>query len=889
MSKRTIAVILRAEIDQYKRAMSDAAKSTEEIGEKSKKTSKDGIESAKKFGDGWAAVGTPLMAAGGAVTALGASMLKTGISYNTLQQQSRAALTTLLGSAEAANAQMDKLDQFARNSPFAKQTFITAQQQMLAFGIETQKVIPYLDAVQNAVAAAGGSNQELADITRIMSQIHASSKITAMDLREFGNRGLDAATIIGESMGKTGAQIRSEITAGTLGADVALDALAQGMEAKFGGAADGVKNTFLGAMDRVSAAWRDLSASLAEPLVGKEGGGLGVFALNELADAIRAVEGLPGPVKVAGGAVAGLAGATMLASGAFLTFAPRIVATREAVSKLSPGMQAAYGHTTRLAAGIGKATAAAIAFYAVLEAREATLGRMDNSAPGVEATTAALFKLADGSDAALNSIGSLNTNWGKVGFGGLFGLLDSWGTTDIAGTFDKADSAIGNFFGKIPGYVSSSERAGEVVANIDAALAAAVQQGNPEKAAEMFSALAEATNRTELELKQSLPAYQEALIALGNEANYAAEGVGTLAGALKLTEPEFEELIKSAEAQARAFIGLGDSVTDTKVSMGDWIKQMEEQNKALRDFTANAESAARRGLDEGLIASLRELGPEGAFRMKQLANATDEEIARANAAYRDGETAAGEYRDSIITLAAELLDVPERVITELLAEDKASGPIGEVGSKLDGLDVEYAEPTIGVNDQATPVLRSIRNYLSSMRTMALEIPVRGGGGGGGGSWANGGLVEYADGGISSFGNLVPRVPQLRQASQGAVMWGEPETGWEAYISGKPGMEERNRQILALAAQRLGMMTASFAGGGFAQRSRMTAPTLGASVGQFSRPASSPAASSAPLGPIDLSAGSIAAVARVVSANIRSGMDYREFENATPVSVLGGLE
>src|SRR5690606_8708686 len=148
---------------------------------------------------------------GGAMTALTLAVAKTGIEYNTLQQTSRAALTTLLGSAEAANAQMDKLDAFARTSPFSKSTFITAQQQMLAFGVESKKVIPYLDAIQDAVAAAGGGNQELSEIAFIMEQISSAGKITAQDLLQFGQRGVNAAEIIGSQMGKTGAQIREEI------------------------------------------------------------------------------------------------------------------------------------------------------------------------------------------------------------------------------------------------------------------------------------------------------------------------------------------------------------------------------------------------------------------------------------------------------------------------------------------------------------------------------------------------------------------------------------------------------------------------------------------------------------------------------------------------------
>src|SRR5699024_7302486 len=129
-------------------------------------------------------LGKGLMTYGAAVTAIGVAMLKAGVEYNSLQQRTRASLTTMLGSAKAANEQMDKLDAFARTSPFAKQTFIRAQQQMLAFGIESRKVVPYLEAIQDAVAAAGGGNAEIERIVATMSKIQASAKITAQDLNE---------------------------------------------------------------------------------------------------------------------------------------------------------------------------------------------------------------------------------------------------------------------------------------------------------------------------------------------------------------------------------------------------------------------------------------------------------------------------------------------------------------------------------------------------------------------------------------------------------------------------------------------------------------------------------------------------------------------------------
>jgi len=260
-------------------------------------------QSGKRFsslrqavGNGVKTLATAFAGATVAVGGLGAAAVKVGLDYNRLQQSSRAALATLLGGAEAANAQMDKLDEFARTSPFAKQVFITAQQQLLGFGVQADKVLPTLDAIQNAVAAMGGSNQQVADLAYIFAQISAAGEITATDLMQFGQRGVDAATLIGSQMGLTGAEIREKITAGSLDAQEALDALAAGMMDRFGGATDNIKQQFDGAADRIKGAWRDIGSVLAAPFIDPNGGGRAVEWANLFADGLRNLEAKARPL-----------------------------------------------------------------------------------------------------------------------------------------------------------------------------------------------------------------------------------------------------------------------------------------------------------------------------------------------------------------------------------------------------------------------------------------------------------------------------------------------------------------------------------------------------------------------------------------------------------------
>jgi tape measure domain-containing protein len=242
------------------------------------------------------ALATGFTVAAGAATGLTAASVKAGISYNTLYQKSNAAMKTVLGSQEASRKMMTDVMAFAKTSPFPRQAFIEATQQMLGFGIQSKKVIPYLTSIQDAVAATGGGAQDIAEITTVFSKMQAEGKVTARTLMELGGHGIDAAAMIGSSMGKSGAEIREEIHKGTLDAGKALDALAAGMEKRYGGAAANVKNTWTGATDRVKGALRDIGSAIVEPFISKEGGGLALTWANKFADLLRAIEPLIKPI-----------------------------------------------------------------------------------------------------------------------------------------------------------------------------------------------------------------------------------------------------------------------------------------------------------------------------------------------------------------------------------------------------------------------------------------------------------------------------------------------------------------------------------------------------------------------------------------------------------------
>lgn len=172
-------------------------------------------------------------------------------------------------------------------------------------------------------------------------------------------------------------------------------------------------------------------------------------------------------------------------------------------------------------------------------------------------------------------------------------------------------------------------------------------------------------------------------------------------------------------------------------------------------------------------------------------------------------------------LAKQYNLTPKQIRTLLGANDQGSAKVKALRQRLNDLDKQTATPSVTLKDLASGKLGGIGSSLSALANRSINTYVNvierktkqkaDGGLISGGTWA------FADGGgFDEYGRPVRRYPQIRSGSQGTVMWGEPETGWEAYVSGKPSQKPRNRAILSEAASRLGGNVEWFADGGFTE-------------------------------------------------------------------------
>lgn len=249
-----------------------------------------------------AVVGAAANAAAAATATLGTAAIVAGTRYNTLGQRATTAMENLLGSTERARDMMRELMEFASESPFPRQVFIDSAQRMLAFGFAAKSVIPTLDAIQNAVVAAGGTSKDLEDVVYVLNNIQSTGKFTAREFNMLGMRGINAAKVIGQAMGLAEGEVREGLAEGAIDARDALRTLIRGLAKEYKGAAEGLRGTWVGTLDRLQARVRDFGAAFVEPFIGFTGGGALAEGLNRIADSLASMlsTGKDGAIQFAG-------------------------------------------------------------------------------------------------------------------------------------------------------------------------------------------------------------------------------------------------------------------------------------------------------------------------------------------------------------------------------------------------------------------------------------------------------------------------------------------------------------------------------------------------------------------------------------------------------------
>lgn len=219
----------------------DAQQALEQVGESADETQGKFATLARGIA---AFAGSGVLALG----AVGAAAVTMGFSTASQLEQVEVGFTTMLGSAEKAQKFMKQLQDFAAATPFEFTELTSAAQQFLAMGFAAKDVIPMLRSVGDAVAAMGGTSENIDSVTRALGQMQAKGKVSGEELMQLTEQGIPALKILADSYGVSTAKMSEMVTKGQVMSDKAIPALIKGLS-------EGTKNVqgFGGMMEKQSA------------------------------------------------------------------------------------------------------------------------------------------------------------------------------------------------------------------------------------------------------------------------------------------------------------------------------------------------------------------------------------------------------------------------------------------------------------------------------------------------------------------------------------------------------------------------------------------------------------------------------------------------------------
>lgn len=184
---------------------------------------------------------------------------------------------TKLGSTDAANQMMSKIMSFAKDTPFDTQGVVDGVQQMMAYGIETENVLDYMEKIGNVTSAMGKGEAGIESITRALGQMKAAGRVNAQDMMQLTSVGVTGWQYIADGMGMTVAEVRALSEEGELAADEAIKHIMNGLE-EYDGMMDKLSNR------TVSGIASNLKDAFDQSIVLKWGQGLQEGAVEGLQD-----------------------------------------------------------------------------------------------------------------------------------------------------------------------------------------------------------------------------------------------------------------------------------------------------------------------------------------------------------------------------------------------------------------------------------------------------------------------------------------------------------------------------------------------------------------------------------------------------------------------------
>ena len=196
-------------------------------------------------------------------------------------EQTRIAFEALLGSAERSNAFLTQMQNFAKTTPFDFAGVSEGARRLLAVGFAANDVIPALTDIGNVAANLGAGTEEINGVIRALGQMKGKGKASAEELNQISEQlpGFSAVDAIARSLGITVADAFDMMKKGALPADIAIQAILDGMRDMPGAAAamERQSRTLNGRLSTLKDTLEILVIDALTPFIDEVANAVGVF------------------------------------------------------------------------------------------------------------------------------------------------------------------------------------------------------------------------------------------------------------------------------------------------------------------------------------------------------------------------------------------------------------------------------------------------------------------------------------------------------------------------------------------------------------------------------------------------------------------------------------
>lgn len=166
-------------------------------------------------------------------------------------ESAKIAFETKLGSAEAAQRQLEAIYKFDEKSPFNTIEIVGITQQMMNMGWTAKQVLPDLEVIGDWAASMGKGEEGIQRVTLALGQMRQKGKLSSEEMLQLTEAGVSGWDYLASSLGKTIPEVRKMAEDGEIDVNTAIRGILKGMEEFKGAAAATSDRTVRGIMGQI--------------------------------------------------------------------------------------------------------------------------------------------------------------------------------------------------------------------------------------------------------------------------------------------------------------------------------------------------------------------------------------------------------------------------------------------------------------------------------------------------------------------------------------------------------------------------------------------------------------------------------------------------------------